>query len=112
MDVDTRGSTAQPSSTTFPWLFPSTSGTPLAPTQSGSTSVSTPPTRPEEQQDDPTTVSSQKRVQVGAPQIPRAFCDEILTVLSNLPEEWPLVKIDLILNKAETLCFVASIPVP
>ena len=43
-----------------------------------------------------------RRVQAGAPPIPRAFCDEILTVLSNLPEEWPLVKIDLILNKAET----------
>ena len=47
-------------------------------------------------------VPHQKGVQAGAPPIPRAFCDEILTVLSNLPEEWPLVKIDLLLNKAET----------
>ena len=81
---------------------PSPSGTTSAPTQSGSTSVPAPPTRPEDQQDDPTTVPAQKGVQAGASQIPHAFCDEILTVLSNLPEEWPLVKIDLILNKAET----------
>ena len=56
----------------------------------------------EVQQDDQASVPPQKGVQAGAPPIPRAFCDEILTVLSNLPEEWPLVKIDLILNKAET----------
>ena len=36
-----------------------------------------------------------------SPEIPRTFCDDILTVLAHLPEEWPLVKIDLILNKAE-----------
>ena len=36
------------------------------------------------------------------PPIPRSFCDDILTVLANLPDEWPLVKIDLILSKAET----------
>ena len=61
-----------------------------------------PATKPDVQQDDPASGPTQKGVQAGAPPIPRAFCDEILTVLSNLPEEWPLVKIDLILNKAET----------
>ena len=57
---------------------------------------------PDVQQDEQASASHQKGVQAGAPPIPRAFCDEILTVLSNLPEEWPLVKIDLLLNKAET----------
>ena len=76
-------------------------GTPAAPTRHDTTSVpaSAPPP---EVQEDQASASHQKGVQAGAPPIPRAFGDEILTVLSNLPEEWPLVKIDLILNKAET----------
>ena len=105
MEVDARGGTSQSSTTPFPWPFtqsPSTSGTPAAPTQHDPPSVPAPATRPDVQQDDQTSVPTQKGVQAGAPPIPRAFCDEILTVLSNLPEEWPLVKIDLILNKAET----------
>ena len=105
MGSDTRRGTSQTSGTPFPWPFthsPSPSGTPSAPAQSSSSSVPAPPARPEDQQDDQTAVPAQKGVQGGAPPIPRAFCDEILTVLSNLPEEWPLIKIDLILNKAET----------
>ena len=105
MEADARGGTSQSSNTPFPWPFtqsPSTSGTPAAPAQHNPTSVPAPATRPDVQQDDQTSVPTQKGVQAGAPPIPRAFCDEILTVLSNLPEEWPLVKIDLILNKAET----------
>ena len=105
MGSDTHGSTSQPPGTPFPWPFthsPGHGGAPSAPAQSSSSSVPAQPARPEDQQDDPTTVPAQKGVQAGAPQIPRAFCDEILTVLSNLPEEWPLIKIDLILNKAET----------
>ena len=76
--------------------------TPSAPSQREPPSVPTPPTRPGDPQDEQTAVPAQKGVQAGAPQISRSFCDEILTVLSTLPEEWPLVKIDLILNKAET----------
>ena len=105
MDVDARGGASQSSATPFPWLFtqsPSTSSTPAAPTQHDPPSVPAPATKPDVQQDDPASGPTQKGVQAGAPPIPRAFCDEILTVLSNLPEEWPLVKIDLILNKAET----------
>ena len=105
MDVDARGGASQSSATPFPWPFtqsPSTSSTPAAPTQHDPPSVPAPATKPDVQQDDPASGPTQKGVQAGAPPIPRAFCDEILTVLSNLPEEWPLVKIDLILNKAET----------
>ena len=105
MGSDNRGSTSQPPGTPFPWPFthsPGHGGAPSAPAQSSSSSVPAQPARPEDQHDDPTTVPAQKGVQAGAPQIPRAFCGEILTVLSNLPEEWPLIKIDLILNKAET----------
>ena len=54
------------------------------------------------QQDDQTAEPTQRGIQAGAPPIPRSFCDDKLTVLANLPEEWPLVKIDLILSKAET----------
>ena len=105
MEVDARVGTSQSSSTPFPWPFtqsPSTGGTPAAPTRHDTPSVPASAPPPEVQQEDQASVSHQKGVQAGAPLIPRAFCDEILTVLSNLPEEWPLVKIDLILNKAET----------
>ena len=105
MEVDTRSGTSQPSGAPFPYPFthsPKLSGAPSAPSQLEPPSVPAPPTRPEDQQDDQTAVPAQKGVQAGAPPIPRSFCDEILTVLSNLPEEWPLVKIDLILSKAET----------
>ena len=107
MDVDARGGASQSSATPFPWPFTqspsaSSSSTPAAPTQHDPPSVPAPATKPDVQQDDPASVPTQKGVQAGAPPIPRAFCDEILTVLSNLPEEWPLVKFDLILNKAET----------
>ena len=104
MDVDARGGASQSSATPFPWPFtqsPSTSSTPAAPTQHDPPSVPAPATRPDVQQDDLASLPAQK----GAPPIPRTFCDEILTVLSNLPEEWPLVKIDLILNKAEHIMF-------
>ena len=103
MAVDARGGALQSSATPFPWPFtqsPGTSSIPTAPTQHDPPSV--PATQPAVQQDEPASGPTQKGVQAGAPPIPRAFCDEILTVLSNLPEEWPLVKIDLILNKAET----------
>ena len=105
MEVDAGGSTSQSSSTPFPWPFtqsPSTSGTPATPKQHDPPSVPAPAPQPDVQQDEQASVPHQKGVQAGAPPIPRAFCDEILTVLSNLPEEWPLVKIDLLLNKAET----------
>ena len=105
MEVDARVGTSQSSSTPFPWPFtqsPSTGGTPAAPTRHDTPSVPASAPPPEDQQEDQASASHQKGVQAGAPPIPRAFCDEILTVLSNLPEEWPLVKIDLILNKAET----------
>ena len=105
MEVDARASTSQSTSTPFPWPFtqsPSTGGTPAAPTRHDTMSVPASAPPPEVQQEDQAPASHQKGVQAGAPPIPRAFCDEILTVLSNLPEEWPLVKIDLILNKAET----------
>ena len=97
--------TSQSSSTPFPWPFtqsPSTGGTPATPTRHETPSVPAPAPPPDVQQEDQASASHQKGVQTGAPPIPRAFCDEILTVLSNLPEEWPLVKIDLLLNKAET----------
>ena len=105
MDVDTHSGTSQPSGAPFPYPFthtPLLSGTPSAPLQPEPPLVIAPPARPEDQQEDKATELTQKGVQPGAPPIPRSFCDEILTVLSNLPEEWPLVKIDLILNKAET----------
>ena len=105
MEVDARVGTSQSSSSPFPWPFtqsPSTGGTPAAPTRHDTPSVPASAPPPEVQQEDQASTSHQKGVQAGAPPIPRAFCDEILTVLSNLPEEWPLVKIDLILNKAET----------
>ena len=105
MDVDARGGASQSSATPFPWPFtqsPSPSSTPAAPTQHDTPPMPAPATQPDAQQDDQASVPPQEGVQAGAPPIPRAFCDEILTVLSNLPEEWPLVKIDLILNKAET----------
>ena len=105
MDVDTQSGASQPSGAPFPYPFtrtPSLSGTPSAPSQPEPPSVTVPPARPEDQQEDKATEPTQKGVQPGAPPIPRSFCDEILTVLSNLPEEWPLVKIDLILSKAET----------
>ena len=105
MEVEARVGTSQSSSTPFPWPFtqsPSTGGTPAAPTRHATSSVPASAPPPEVQQEDQASASHPKGVQAGAPPIPRAFCDEILTVLSNLPEEWPLVKIDLILNKAET----------
>ena len=57
---------------------------------------------PQTRQDEQETATVQRGHQPASPTIPRTFCDEILTVLANLPDEWPLVKIDLILNKAET----------
>ena len=90
MDVDARGGALQSSATPFPWPFtqsPSTSSTPTAPTQHDPPSVPAPATKPDVQQDEPASGPTQKGVQAGAPPIPRAFCDEILTVLSNLPEE-------------------------
>ena len=106
MEVDTQSSTSQPSGAPFPYPFthtPSQSGTLSAPSQSVPPSVPAPPTRPEDQQDDQNADEpTQKGIQPGAPPIPRSFCDDILTVPANLPEEWPLVKIDLILSKAET----------
>ena len=105
MEVDTHSGASQSSSTPFPYPFthsPQLGGTPSAPSQLEPRSVSTSTTRPGNPQDEQTAVPAQKGVQAGAPPIPRSFCDEILTVLSTLPDEWPLVKIDLILNKAET----------
>ena len=96
---------AQPSGAPFPYPFsrtPSVSGTLSAPSQSEPPSVPTPPARPADQQEDQTAEPTQRGIQAGAPPIPRSFCDDILTVLANLPDEWPLVKIDLILSKAET----------
>ena len=97
--------TSQPSGAPFPYPFtrtPSVSGTLSAPSQSAPPSVPTPPARPADQQEDQSTEPTQRGIQAGAPPIPRSFCDDILTVLANLPDEWPLVKIDLILSKAET----------
>ena len=105
MEVDTQSGTSQPSGAPFPYPFtrtPSLSSAPSAPSQPEPPSVSAPPARPEDQQDNLTAEPTPKKIQDGAPQIPRSFCDEILTVLANLPDEWPLVKIDLILSKAET----------
>ena len=49
-------------------------------------------------QDRPEAIVS-KGQQPASPEIPRTFCNDILTVLASLPEQWPLVKIDIILNK-------------
>ena len=77
---------------------PVQSGTSSAPSQPVPPPVPEPPTR----QEDPNAAPTQKGIQPASPTIPRSFCDKILTVLANLPDAWPLVKIDLILNKAET----------
>ena len=83
MEVDAQGSTSQHSGAPFPYPFTH------APQYGGSTSSSTRPA--------PSSCHYTERTTAI-----RTFCDEILTVLANLPEEWPLVKFDLILNKAET----------
>ena len=48
---------------------------------------------------DPASETVSRGVQQASPTIPREFCDEIVSVLSNLPDEWPLIKIDMILSK-------------
>ena len=101
MEVDAQGNTSQPSGAPFPYPFthtPVQSGTSSVPSQPVPPPAPEPPTRQEDQNAAP----AQKGIQPASPTIPRSFCDEILTVLANLPDEWPLVKIDLILNKAET----------
>ena len=105
MEVDSHSSASQPSGAPFPYPFthtPSVISTPSAPSQSEPPTVPTPPARPSDHQEDQSTEPTQREIQAGAPPIPRSFCDDILTVLANLPDEWPLVKIDLILSKAET----------
>ena len=95
MEVETQSSTSQPSGALFSYPFtntPSQSGTLSAPAQSVPPSAPAPPTQPEDQQDVQNAEPTQKGIQPGALPIPRSFCDNILTVLANLPEEWPLVK--------------------
>ena len=90
MKVETQSSTLQPSRAPFFCPFTNTplqSGTLSAPSQSVPPSVPASPTRPEDQQDDQNAKPTQKGIQPGAHPIPRLFCDNILTVLANLPEE-------------------------
>lgn len=38
----------------------------------------------------------------GTPTVDREFVDELLAIVPSLPDKWPLMKIDIILNKCET----------
>ena len=100
MDIDAQGLKKQHSGAPYPYPFTH------APQYGGATSsaaLPAPPPAPEAQslQDRPMATAAPKGHQPASPTIPRTFCDEILTVLANFPDEWPLVKIDMILNKAE-----------
>ena len=101
MEVDQSNLTPQSTGTPFPYPFTSapqygrtasSSSRPLPPP------APNPPAHPQDQASE--TVS--RGVQQASPTIPREFCDEILSVLSNLPDEWPLIKIDMILSKVES----------